>query len=38
VEITFVCNDGLMHVIIGKVTFTLNVHIMLNCRLKLGVD
>jgi hypothetical protein len=37
VEITFACNDGLMHVIIGKVTFTLSVHLLLNWRLKLGV-
>jgi hypothetical protein len=38
VKITFAWDDGLVHVIIGKVTFTLNVHFLFDFRLELEVD
>jgi hypothetical protein len=38
VKITFVWVDDLVHAIIGKVTFTLNVHLLFDCRLELEMD
>jgi hypothetical protein len=37
VKITFAWDDGLMHAIIRKVTFTLNVHFLFDYRLELKV-
>jgi hypothetical protein len=38
VKITFAWVDDLVHAIIGKVTFTLSVHLLFDCRLNFEVD